>query len=382
MTGHKTAAIITQQLCGRRSLEWDRLQRYLTANGWVLQDHPAGADTLFFYGCAFNADNEILSVQKLRELAGRFAEVFVVGGIAELYSENELTALVGRDIRRVSLSECETLDPIIADAVPFTAIPQGNFSPSLPRHWSIQIGRGCESACSYCGDKKIVGSLRSVPIDKIIRQFEAGLDAGHQHFDLVGDDVGAWGADCGADICVLLEKLVSYHREYAISMQEVNIKYLIRHYNAFEKILDSGKINSMALAFQHVNDRVLSLMERGYDGSGVRGLAAMLKRQRVQMHFHAILGFPSETHTELMENLGFIAEQQFASGSYFLFQAKSYTPAHSLPGQKSKGERKVFAETAIRYLGAHGYAIHEHYPDLSQSGRELPDKLRLERSAA
>ncbi|MDL2216724.1 radical SAM protein [Desulfovibrio sp. OttesenSCG-928-M14] len=380
MNNH-TVAFLSNELCPRRVLELERVKNYLSANGYGVQTALTGATMVFFYGCAFNADNEKQSLRKMREIAKSDAELCVIGGLAELYTEDELSAMAGRAVRRLSLRCCEALDSIVATKVPFAATPPSNSSPFRPGHWSIQIGRGCDSACSYCGDKKIVGPLRSLLLEEITRQFEQGLEAGYLRFDLVGDDVGAWGCDFGSNFCLLLEKLVSYPCEFALSLQEVNAKYLIRHCDVFERILESGKITSMMLAFQHVNDRILGLMDRGYNGAGVRKLAAMLRRQRVRVHFHAILGFPSETSKELAENLTFITEQKFASGSCFLYQSREYAPASRLPGQLGEEEKNAVVEKARAHLAKSGYLVRDHYPDYEMAPHinRLPDVLRLER---
>jgi radical SAM protein with 4Fe4S-binding SPASM domain len=165
-------------------------------------------------------------------------------------------------------------------------------------------------------------------------------------------------------------------------MQEVNIRHLIRHAERLEPILGSGKIDFLALAFQHINDRILGLMNRGYSGKDVRKLAALLRKHCVRVHFHAILGFPSETPEELAEDLNFIAEQRFATGSCFLYQRRNYAPAALLPEQPEEERKREILDQARSFLTTHGYTVCDHYPNEERPDTEgtLPDILRLEQA--
>ncbi|CAK7028094.1 MAG: tRNA-2-methylthio-N(6)-dimethylallyladenosine synthase [Desulfovibrio sp.] len=379
-TPSRRVAFAYSGVCARRGLELVRVRRYLERNGYATVDYPEPADILFFYGCAINRDNEMASLAMLTRLAREFSEIFVLGGVVEICPARDLAAAASSTIvHRVSLRRCEDLDPFFARSVPFAQMKKSNFSFFLPEHWSIQVGRGCNSRCSYCGDKKIVGPLQSVPREEIVRQFREGLERGHTRFDLVGDDVGAWGMDLRDGLCPLLKELAAHDGDFSISMQEVNIRHLIRSMHDFEQVLATGKLDSMALAFQHVNDRILKLMNRGYDGKGVRKLASLLREHDIRVHFHAILGFPTESRAEMGENLDFMASHRFATGSYFLYQAREYAPSSKLDGHLSPAEQTDMAAEAQRILAGAGYEVIPRFPGKEHLDAFTgpPDKLQL-----
>ena len=56
--------------------------------------------------------------------------------------------------------------------------------------WYIKIASGCKNSCTYCSDRLAYKSVKSVPIEKILEQFELGLSNGYRYFYLVGRDLG------------------------------------------------------------------------------------------------------------------------------------------------------------------------------------------------
>src|ERR1039457_4703663 len=109
----------------------------------------------------------------------------------------------------------------------------------------VRVCKGCDSYCTYCGDKIVVGTLMSKPFEECISEVKKGLSLGHKKIHLIGDDIGAYGLDIGSSISELLKSIVGLGRDFKLSLDEVNIKYLIKNQRGFEKILSSGRIRSM-----------------------------------------------------------------------------------------------------------------------------------------
>jgi tRNA A37 methylthiotransferase MiaB len=344
--------------CRRRVLELDRLMAYIRINGFIIADRIEDADILVVYRCCINNSRELVSLRYLEESAPMFSDIVCLGGLASIYSAQYLEQYKGKcALHYISLRDVLSIDYLFTHNTPLSAVPLANYSWSEPEAYSIQVGLGCESNCSYCGDRKIVGHLQSFSLDSITRQFENGLRQGYRSFDLVGDDVGAWGKDIGSDIMALLDMVTSFPDDYSVSMQEVNIKYLIEQMGRYEIILNRKKIKFLVVAFQHVNNRLLKLMNRGYTGEDVGKLIQVLTKHGIKKRFHAILGFPSETIDELIENVDFLCNNDFFSGSYFIYQSRKYAPSSQFPGHFSDSEIKTSVDIACTRLISGGYSV-------------------------
>lgn len=376
----------TSGSCRRRSLDFERFKAFLTANGFVLTHSSAEADVLVFYGCCLNGLQEAATLRRLAEISSSFNEIVTLGGLAKVCKEEVLKQYAGcGSLHRVFWDDIEAMDQLFADRLSMKDVPYGNTSPAEQGAWSIMVGRGCDSGCTYCGDKPIVGPLISFPLDSILEQMRQGLAQGATHFDFVGDDVGAWGRDVNRSIIDLLDAATMLNGDYTITMQEVNIKYLIRHIHEFDTILQREKIPFLVVAFQHVVDRVLALMKRGYRGAEVEALVSLLERHGVKIRFHALVGFPSETAAELERNLQFICSHDFLSGSCFLYRPREYAPSFSLMGHFSATEQNEKMNAAYTYLSACSYRVERKWPKGIREGPPhkllvVSNKLREEKA--
>jgi ribosomal protein S12 methylthiotransferase len=369
-------------ICRRRIIEFERFKAYLTQNGFSYSDSIDDADIVAFYHCAFNADSEKAAILHIKNITKKVPSIVLLSGIANIRPEVELKQYVGDcSLHCVAFQDEDKIDSLFCHGVPLSGMPMGNDSWKDPEKYIIQIGFGCESHCSYCGDRDIVGPLKSLPLDDIVRQFESGLSNGHRNFNLVGDDAGAWGQDCGSNIIELLDIITSHGGDYTVSLEEVNIKYLIRYIDRIESILERNRIKFLVVAFQHINDRILGLMDRGYTGEDVKRLSDILTKHGVRKRFHALICFPSETREELLQNARFACGNNFYSGSFFVYQERDYSPAAKLPGHFSFSEKKDAVDAVWEYCETHGYTVDEKSYDFDTKGYSgLPSVIRVVRT--
>ncbi len=66
--------------------------------------------------------------------------------------------------------------------------------------FSIRVATGCAGTCSFCAIRFACGPLQSKPLDEVVREFDAGLAAGHTRYKLVAQDLGCYGQDIGGDV--------------------------------------------------------------------------------------------------------------------------------------------------------------------------------------
>ena len=91
-------------------------------------------------------------------------------------------------------------------------------------------------------------------------------------------------------------------------------------------------------------------MRRGYTGNEIAKLMDVFLKHGVRISFHALLGFPSETRTELNDTLRFIRDTDFQYGNCFIYAAPKYAPSATMPGGFSNDELSKIAKYATNYL--------------------------------
>lgn len=380
-TTPKTVYLHLERMCGRRLLDIEKIRRYLEANSCQVVTDPSQADHVLFFGCAFNDHSERRSLEALRHILTDHDDVFVLGGIADTLPDKLAESCQIDRARIIGCRRFEQLDAFFSrhcrladtDEVnqpyqqPSTIGDRNPAGTTGKGTYVVQVAHGCADQCSYCGDKLIVKDLRSKPLDQCVAEVRRGIDEGYTRIELLGDDVGAYGLDLGLTVADLLRKIVSLPGDFSLSLQEVNVKYLIRHLDELDAILSSRRLSWLVVAFQSGNDRILQLMNRGYTRSQLEELLSLLSKHGVRKRFHAIAGFPTESSEEFADTLSIIQGGRFVSGSLFRYEDRVYAPAYKMTPKVSEAEKD-------RRMAAASEALEQDF-----ERQMLPDKLMVNR---
>ncbi|MCK7467670.1 MAG: radical SAM protein [Desulfosudis oleivorans] len=352
-------------ICNRRQLDIEKASVFLKKNGYKIVENPDDAEKLFYWVCAFNTFREDEGLKKLEELIPAFEEIYVLEGLPAVVSDKVAKLGINQN-NIIPFEEMEQFYKLFARKIKFEEIDEVNsYYDRKYKKFSIQVAHGCNDNCAYCGDKKVVGNLKSKPLHKILNELNNALNSGIKQIELLGDDVGAYGIDCDSSIIDLLESITSINQEFLITMQEVNIKYLINNSAQFEEILKRNKIKHMMIAFQSGNSRILEAMQRGYTKQDIINLILILQKYGVTYNFHTIVGFPSETFEEFKDTLSILESYNFSSCTLFKFQDRIYTPAHQLENKITREEIENRIEYAMEKLkDKYSFVV-------------LPDKLQI-----
>jgi ribosomal protein S12 methylthiotransferase len=89
------------------------------------------------------------------------------------------------------------------------------------------------------------------------------------------------------------------------------------------------------LPIQHINDRILKLMNRGVTKKQTTGLIKKIRKniKDCVIRTSVIPGFPTETNEEFKELLGFLGETKFERLGAFTYSREEDTPAFSFEPQ-------------------------------------------------
>lgn len=367
----------TVNLCGRRLLQVERLRGYLLGNGYPLTPSAQDAHYVLVVGCAFNDHTERVSTAVFDEhrrslRAGQ--RLFALEGIADICGPTWASGGICDPDHTIPTTRFDRLDRFFARRHRFDDTPEANVpgqcdgvrpgAPAVlaPRRatspadvFSIQVGTGCVDHCTYCGDKPIVGDLRSRPLPGILAQVRLAASLGYESIELIGDDVGCYGIDIGSGLPDLLDAVAAEPNVRRLSLLEINVRYLARHEAFLRTFLPRRVLTKVAVAFQSGSDRVLDLMGRGYDADDVRRLARLLTDNGVWKHAHVIVGFPTETPDEFSASCALLLEGGFESATLFLYQDRPGTLAAGLEPKVPLDEQRRRLEWARVRLADAGF---------------------------
>jgi len=207
----------------------------------------------------------------------------------------------------------------------------------------ININYGCNNFCSYCIVPYVRGRERSRKPESIIREISVLAKQGLKEVQLLGQNVNSYGKDLDTpstfaallrqvhDIAGLLRirYLTSHPRDFTLELAKTigGLPKVCRHFH---------------LPVQSGCDRILQLMNRGYDTGSYLNLLAQLRALFPEASFTTdlIVGFPGETEADFQQTLDFVRQVRFDSAYTFLYSRRSGTPAAGFPGQVEEAVKK------------------------------------------
>lgn len=396
--------------CPKNLLNTERMLALLAAEGFELVAEDTEADVVVINTCAFiesakkEAIDNILDVAWLKEhhtLKG----IVATGCLPQRYGEEilkelpEVNCILGTGsfdricdaVRAAYTGEsfC-ALDP--ADEVPFG----GERVVTTPEHFAyLQIAEGCDNCCSYCVIPSIRGHFRSRPMGELVEEAEELASLGVKELCLIAQDTTRYGEDLYGTYA--LDSLIT-----ELSAIE-GIEWIRLLYCYPDRITD-GLIDVIAendkvvkyldMPIQHINDEVLSRMNRRDTRAGITEVIRKL-RERVPgivLRTTVIVGFPGETEKQFEELRKFLKETRFERLGVFPYSREEGTPAYDLPGQipeKTKEKRqeilmeqqeRIHNECNERFLGQTLRVLCEGYDQVAESfyGRSYADAYEID----
>ena len=314
--------------CPRNLVDSENILGRLKLKGYSVVDMNK-ADIALINTCAFidSAKEEsidaILDLVKLKK-SGSLKKIIVYGCLAQRYKEELKQALPEVDAFVGKISLDGSLERFAI----------------TPAHFAyLKICEGCVNRCSYCVIPKIKGKFVSLDEAAVLKQVQAFDKAGLSELNIVGQDITGY-----PKLAQLVKKIdraaknIGWIRLLYLNPERISDELL-------EVIRTSKKIcKYIDLPVQHINDRILKLMNRGPQKAKILKLLAKIRKTipDVALRTSVIVGFPSETEREFGELLEFLKEARFERLGAFVYSREEGTPAYKFPGQvpeKVKQER-------------------------------------------
>ncbi len=177
----------------------------------------------------------------------------------------------------------------------------------------LKIADGCSNHCSYCTIPSIKGEYHSFDMDELIKETIELSKLGVKEIILIAQDTTRYGVDLyNKPMLVPLIRSIS-----KIS----DIKW-IRIMYAHPKSIDEDIISEIEsnnkvckyidMPLQHINDRILCLMNRGVSRNRIETIIKRLKEiKQISLRTTVIAGFPAETNDEFKELIEFLEQVRF-----------------------------------------------------------------------
>ncbi|HDQ07897.1 MAG TPA: tRNA (N(6)-L-threonylcarbamoyladenosine(37)-C(2))-methylthiotransferase [Methanoculleus sp.] len=333
------------------------------------------------YGCTYNhADT-----QKLITIATRQGCVQVLPDEAEVIIINSCTVVAATErtmLRRlrafqdkeVIITGCMPVvqKELILEMFPRTRIlmPDEIYASHpwkgvmlSPAVGVMQVGPGCMGACTYCITRAARGRMKSIPVKTIVTEIERLARAGAAEVQLTGQDLSAYGMDCGTDLAVLLEAIGECVADVRVRVGMMNPATVLPILDRLVDAFRSEKIFSFAhLPVQAGSDSVLQDMNRGYSAAEYCMIVDAFRRAipdiRISTDF--IVGFPTETDADFEATLSLLRTACPTKVNITRFSVREGTPAakfRDLPDRVKKDRSRALTVAAAAISDRHNEAL-------------------------
>ena len=205
----------------------------------------------------------------------------------------------------------------------------------------INIMFGCNNFCSYCIVPYVRGRERSRKPEEIISEIEGLVADGVVEIMLLGQNVNSYGKKLEnpisfAELLRRIEKIEGLKR----------IRFMTSHPKdlsdeLIEVMKNSEKIcKHLHLPLQAGSNRILKAMNRCYTKEQFIELALKIKREipDIAITTDIIVGFPGETHEDVLETIDVIKTVKFDNAFTFQYSKRTGTPAAAMENQVPQEE--------------------------------------------
>ncbi|MCK4912732.1 MAG: 30S ribosomal protein S12 methylthiotransferase RimO [Candidatus Omnitrophica bacterium] len=208
----------------------------------------------------------------------------------------------------------------------------------------LKICEGCLNRCSFCAIPSIKGPLRSKFKSEVIKEAKDLEKKGVRELNIIGQDITSWGKDLKGkeDLASLLKGILRATKE----IKWIRLIYTHpKHFNdsLINIIAKEGRIcKYIDLPIQHINDRILKLMNRGIAKKEIIDLIDKI-RKRIPgcvIRSSVIVGFPTESEKEFKELLDFLKYIKIDRLGAFIYSQEKGTQAYKMRPQVHHSTKK------------------------------------------
>lgn len=336
----------------------------LLKDGYELVENPEDADVLVFNTCSVrqHAEDKVWSEigmickRGMRDEGRRTKKIIgLIGCMANNYGQDifkrapEVDFVVGTaDIAKIPqiLAKALKKQSCQADGGLFESKileTEGDIRPEEiyhtdfykdKHHAYVVISEGCSNFCSYCVVPYVRGGLRHRESRDILKEIEEAVDNGITKITLLGQNVNAYKIQRHKDT-----KTPYGFVDLIRAVNEIKGIGEFSFITSHPKDIQGDLFGTMAgleklkkylhLPVQSGSDRILKLMNRGYDRKYYLDLIGKCRRivKNVALSSDLIVGYPTETEEDFKDTYNLLKEARFNSAYIFKYSPRPHTKA-------------------------------------------------------
>ncbi|WP_148593839.1 30S ribosomal protein S12 methylthiotransferase RimO [Aquisphaera giovannonii] len=356
--------------CSKNLVDSERMLGLLSQDGFALVPEGQPSDLVIVNTCGFidaarQESCEVIEELLDRKRAGAVKGVVVAGCLAERQKDvlleefpevDQVVGVFGREeIARVSrriLGGLEEQRSLFRPA-PVQAQDDRARLRITPRHFAyLKVSEGCDRLCTFCAIPYMRGKHVTKPIEQVVAEARELVADGVRELILVAQDMTYYGVDLYGRprLAELLKEL-----DQVEELDWIRILYNYPNYFTEElyEVLGSARriIPYLDMPLQHINDRMLRMMNRRHTRAETESIIARLRATMpgLVLRTTLIVGFPGETESEFRELLDFVEATRFERLGAFAYSLEPDTPAARLPNHV---EQAVKEERQARIMAA------------------------------
>ncbi len=204
--------------------------------------------------------------------------------------------------------------------------------PSSREHaWAawLPITIGCNNFCSYCIVPYVRGREKSRPLEDIVAEAKAYVDAGVKEITLLGQNVNSYGRDLYgeprfADVLDALDATGVERLRFATSHPKDLTDEVIERFGTLKSLMPY-----LHLPVQSGSTRILKEMNRRYTREHYLDLVRKVRSAcpDIALSTDVIVGFPGETEEDFQETKSLIEQVGYNQVFTFIYSKREGTPA-------------------------------------------------------
>ena len=335
--------------CAKNQVDCERMMYRVREAGFDVQPDVVGADVVVINTCGFIDSAKAEAIDSILQMAqlkaeGLVGKILVTGCLSQRYQQEileqmpEVDGILGTGSYTEIVPAIEKLlqDEAVESfgSIDAPEVETGRIL-TTPEHYAyIKIAEGCDNRCSYCIIPFLRGKYRSRSMDDVLYEARLLADSGVKELLVVAQDTSRYGTDFPEHKRLLPELL----RELC----KIDGFRWIRIHYAYPDEIDDELIEVMAteekivkyldIPIQHINDKILKLMNRRGTGQEIRALFTKM-RDRIPgliLRTSVITGLPGEGEEEFEELCTFLKEYRLERVGAFPFSPEEGTPAYDM----------------------------------------------------
>lgn len=344
--------------CQMNERDSEMVTGLLLERGFRVVESLSEADVVIFNTCSVRKHAEERAISNMGELAALRKEkpeivLGLMGCTAEYYGKELFKRLPHLDFI-CGTANLHKIPDMIESAMKKKdkVFLTGNFTHSFlgistsyranKTSAYVSISRGCNNYCSYCIVPYVRGPERSREPEDIINEVEHLFKRGYRDIMLLGQNVNSYGKELkdGADFVKLLKRIDAL--EY-----KKNIKFMTSHpkdasVELFEAVAGlEGLSKHLHLPLQSGSDRILKLMNRGYDSGYYLNLVKAYRKavSGGRLTTDIIVGFPGETRRDFEATKDMLKGIEFDAAYIFKYSPRPPAASSKMTDDITKEEK-------------------------------------------